>query len=270
MRRPWKATAIAVTGAVVLASGAYTVGTQTGGGAADASGSKPRFGPLRPGSPAPFDDLAKALGVSGNDLRAALEDYRKQRRGDHEGDFAAALARALGKPTSEVESALQRQKDAARSDFAKRIADALGKNVDDVQAALDKVGKDAKSNPRASFDDLARELGVSTDRLQQALHDAKPHRFAPDGRFSGLAKELGVTPAKLRDALRQVWKDQRPDFGARQKDLAQFLADRFHLSVDKVEKALDAARPARPEKGHWRGPGGGWGAGPPGGGRPGP
>jgi hypothetical protein len=255
MRRSWKATAIAVTGAAVLASGAYAIGTQTGGGSADASGNKPRFGP--PGGAgfrAPFDGLAKTLGVSESDLQAALEDYRKQRLDDHKGDFAAALAKALGKPTADVESALQQQEDSARANFAKQLADALGKNVDDVQAALDKVKKDGKGDPRSFFDDLAKELGVSTDRLEQALRDAKPHRFPAGGPFSGLAKALGVTQAQLRDALRQVWKDQRPDFDARQKDLAQFLADRFHLSVDKVEKALEAARPPRPDKGHWRGP----------------
>jgi hypothetical protein len=108
---------------------------------------------------------------------------------------------------------------------------------------------------------------VSTDRLERALRDARPHHFGPDRPFSGLAKALGVTQAQLRDALRTVWQDHRPDAGARDKELAQFLADRFHLSVDKVEQALQDARPPCPGKGHWRergpgpggpGPGGPW------------
>jgi hypothetical protein len=76
MRRSWKTIAIAVAGAAVLASGAYAIGTQTGGGSADASSTKPPYGPPGTGAGfrAPFDDLAKALGVSGDDLRNALED----------------------------------------------------------------------------------------------------------------------------------------------------------------------------------------------------
>jgi hypothetical protein len=271
MRRSWKTIAIAVLGAAVLASGAYAIGTQTGGGSADASGTKPPLGPPGTGAGfgAPLDDLAKALGVSGDDLRSALEDYRKQHVDQRKDDFAAALAKALGKSTADVEKALQHQKDTARDDFAKRLADALGKSESDVQAALDKVTQDDKSGPRSFFDDLAKELGVSTGRLESALRDARPHRFGPDRPFSGLAKALGVTQAQLRDALRKVWQGHRPDGGAREKELAQFLADRFHLSVDKVEKALQDARPPFHGKGHWHGPGpGGPGPGEPGPGGP--
>jgi transcriptional regulator with XRE-family HTH domain len=256
MRRSWKTVVIAVVGAAVLASGAYAIGTQTGGGSADASDSKPSFR-------APFDSLAKALGVSGDDLRNALEDFRKQHADQRKDDFAAALAKALGKSTADVEKALQDQKDKARDDFAKRLADALGKSESDVRSALDKVKMGDKTGPRSFFEDLAKELGVSTDRLEQALHDSRPRHFGSDGPFSGLAQSLGVSKEQLRDALRKLFQDHRPDGGARDKELAQFLADRFHLSVDKVEKALQDARPPFPGKGHWHGPRGHWrGAGP--------
>jgi hypothetical protein len=271
MRRSWKTFAIAVVGAAVLASGAYAIGTQTGGGSADASGStKPSYGPPGAGAGfrAPFDDLAKALGVGSDDLKAALEDFRKQHVDQRKDDFAAALAKALGKSTSDVEKALQDQKDKARDDFAKRLADSLGKSESEVQSALDKLKPDRGSGPRSFFDDLAKELGVSTDRLESALRDARPHRFGTERPFSGLAQALGVTQQQLRDALRTLWQDHRPDAGARDKELAQFLADRFHLSVDKVEKALQDARPPFPGKGHWRGPRGNWHG--PGPGGPGP
>jgi transcriptional regulator with XRE-family HTH domain len=270
MRRSWKTIAIAVVGAAVLASGAYAIGTQTGGGSADANGTKPSYGPPGTGAGfrAPFDNLAKALGVSQDDLRNALEDFRKQHVDQRKDDFAAALAKALGKSTADVEKALQDQKDKARDDFAKRLADSLGKSQSEVRSALDKVKMDDKSGPRSFFDDLAKELGVSTDRLERALRDARPHRFGPDRPFSGLAKALGVTETQLRDALQTLWRDHRPDVGAREKELAQFLADRFHLSVDKVEKALQDSRPPFPGKGHWRGPRGNWHG--PGPGGPGP
>jgi Clp amino terminal domain, pathogenicity island component len=270
MRRSWKTIAIAVVGAAALASGAYAIGTQTGGGSADANGTKPSYGPPGTGAGfrAPFDNLAKALGVSQDDLRNALEDFRKQHVDQRKDDFAAALAKALGKSTADVEKALQDQKDKARDDFAKRLADSLGKSQSEVRSALDKVKMDDKSGPRSFFDDLAKELGVSTDRLERALRDARPHRFGPDWPFSGLAKALGVTETQLRDALQTLWRDHRPDVGGREKELAQFLADRFHLSVDKVEKALQDSRPPFPGKGHWRGPRGNWHG--PGPGDPGP
>src|SRR6185295_14183636 len=116
MRRSWKTIAIAVIGAAVLASGAYAIGTQTGGGNADASGSNPSSGPPGTGAGfrADFDNLAKALGVKSDDLKSALEDFRKQHADQRKDDFAAALAKALGKSTSDVEKALQDQKDKAR------------------------------------------------------------------------------------------------------------------------------------------------------------
>src|SRR5215211_5610717 len=235
MRTPRRTTAIILTGAVVLASGAYAIGTQAGGGSADARDSRAGAPPFPPGEP--FD----------------------------------ALADALGKSTEEVEKALEQRHEAEQSAFAKRLAAALDLDPADVEAALEKVmdgaGRGGPQPPGDFIDDLVSELGVSTDRLEDALREVRPPgRHADCGGpgpvgpdVSGLAAALGVTPAELRSALRDMWNDRRSDRADDSGELAEFLAKRFNLSVDRVEKALDDTFPPPPEPGLRGGPGPGFG-----------
>jgi hypothetical protein len=206
MRTPRKSTALILTGAVVLASGAYAIGTQTGGGSADARDRESDPRRFTFGSGEPFGDLADALGVDEDELQGALEDFR----GRH----------------------LSEKRDA----FAASLADALGKSTDEVERALDSL-------PRR------RDEGcVGPGRPGPALRE--------------LASALDVTSDELRNAFRQVWEDRRTEHPDGKGDLAEFLADRFNLSADKVEQALDDALPSPPER-HFRG-GSGPGFGPPG------
>src|SRR4051812_1910762 len=106
-----KKTAVALSGALVLASGAYALGSQAGDGAAlagsttasSAQQSGRHFGP-GPGRPGgrgrELTDLAGRLGVSEAKLRAA--------RDDREGAVAKALAGALGLSTDKVQAALEK------------------------------------------------------------------------------------------------------------------------------------------------------------------
>jgi energy-converting hydrogenase A subunit M len=151
-------TAIALTGAVALASGAYALGTQTGDGAARAD--DPASGPALSvrGGPEPaveihmkdgpfgLDRLADRLGVDESDLQDALEDARPDlpERGAIKDDFAEQLANELGIDTKEVEDALERMRDRAEKEFeqqrdelVQRLADRLNLDVDDVEEALD-------------------------------------------------------------------------------------------------------------------------------------
>src|SRR4051794_41259354 len=83
-----KTTAAALAGAAVLATGAYAIGSQEGGGGADAATAGARgFGPYGPPPGAGFRGgpggprlpaLAQKLGVSEEKLRAALQDVRPQ------------------------------------------------------------------------------------------------------------------------------------------------------------------------------------------------
>jgi biotin operon repressor len=255
MIRGKQTTAVALVGAVALASGAYALGTQSDGSANAADkanspqpygyGGVPRPGGLRLQGIRPgFDQLADKLGVSEDDLRAALEDIRA----DHDelrDEFASELADALGIDQSKVTAALDKVRPdppdrparphlRAPTEIASALAKELGLSSDKVRSALEQQ--------RGGFHapgDLAKALGVSEDKLRAAfekvLGDFRPH---PPGRpgFGNLAKELGVTQAKLEAALEKI-RDAHKD------DLAQALADRLKIDVAKVKDALDDLGP---------------------------
>ncbi len=114
-----KKASAAFAGAVVLASGAYAVGSQSGDGSASANPDRQamRGGPSGAyGTPGNgqmrrefrrhrremLSGLAKQLGVKEADLRKALTEIRKERRDD----FAAKLAKKLGVSEAKVKEAL--------------------------------------------------------------------------------------------------------------------------------------------------------------------
>jgi hypothetical protein len=193
-------------GAVALASGAYAIGTQVGGGSAvaedSADGGPPSF------LAEPLNDLADRLGVDRDELREALEDYRRQHKPRLADEFAGDLADALGKPREEVER------------------------------ALEELREDAPPPGR-----LERHCGPGL--LGTDLRD--------------LARALDVTPAELRRALSEIRPDREIKRAGGPDELAEFLAERFDLSADRAEEALEDALPAPPEL-HFRGsPGPGFG-----------
>jgi hypothetical protein len=148
-------TAIALTGAIALASGAYALGSQAGDGTAGAAGDdddrdRPalvhsfRGGPI--GHAFGLDNLADRLGVEESALRDALRDVRPDLPDPPKapGDFAELLADELGIEQSRVEDALERvrerteeQFEQRRDDFAERLADRLNLDPDEVKDALD-------------------------------------------------------------------------------------------------------------------------------------
>jgi hypothetical protein len=142
-------TAIALTGAVALASGAYALGSQAGGGSAVAADPPDRPAleigrHIRGGPPFGLDRMADRLGVDESDLRDALRDLRSQPPDPPDpGDFAKDLADELGIAQDEVEAALERVHDKVeqrmeerRDELAKRLADRLNLDADDVEEAL--------------------------------------------------------------------------------------------------------------------------------------
>jgi hypothetical protein len=173
-----KRTAALAGGAAVLAFGAYTVGSQAGNGVAQSQGAgagapgfvvayggppggppPPPGGPpgrglrFRGGPPPDLAALAKQLGVKESDLRAALQKVRGSQQPPNPGDM--------------------------RDELATKLADKLNVDKADVQKALDEIQKEDEAEHQkrrdAFAEALAKELGISADKVKGALPDEPPH-----------------------------------------------------------------------------------------------
>jgi transcriptional regulator with XRE-family HTH domain len=263
---------------VVLSLGAYTLGTQAGGGGALASGSNAsasssssssgsaqsggkvvfdRGGPGHAGfrrGGAGLDDLATKLGVSRTALENALKAIRDektpaQRRTELTQAFATALGKTPDQVSSALDSVLPDKPDRARGDFAAALAKALGVDTAKVQAGLDKARQDFRNGSgngnrdrrglRGSIDtvvnDIASATGVDAAKVRSALQSLRPNR--PDRRDRGddirrkLATALGVTTAQLDAAFKKVATQARDQF-------ATELAQKLNVDSQKVKDAL--------------------------------
>ena len=261
-------TAAALAGALVLASGAYAIGSQSGDGAALAggtSGASPRSaGHGAPGRPSLRDrrralaDVAQRLGVSEAKLVAALEKLRDQRKTGYDelrAAFAKSLAAELGIPEARVQSALDKRagnrklrRDGRRGDlrdaFADELATKLGVTKAKVRAALD----DLRAGGRPDLAALATRLGVTEAKLRAALRGLRPGhgRGGPDRhgdrgeRLGALARDLGVSEAKLRAALERVRDDFKTQRAEVLDEYAADLAKELGISKAKVDDVIDA------------------------------
>jgi hypothetical protein len=212
MRTSKAAVAATLAGAVALASAAYGIGTQTGGGdaaARDETGPDggPRFGVVAN----PLGGLAKELGVDADELRDALADFHQQEEGEPRDAFAAALAKALGKPVDEVRAALDEVRPGEEEGpgcghhvSLRRLAAALDVTPGELRKALREMRAGADSAIERHRDDLvtflADRFGISKDKVEQALPEAPdrprfapggPHRFGPDGGPPRFGLEVG-------------------------------------------------------------------------------
>src|SRR3954451_561274 len=224
-----KKTAAALTGALVLASGAYALGSQTGDGSAlagqnaNASGRAGGYAPARRGRDHDLRGVAAKLGVTPAKLRAALQNLRADRKHDFgaaRDQFAAELAKALGISQDKVTAALDKRmgernlrRDGRRGNlrhaFATQLAAKLGVDAAKVRSALDDQHRGRPPGP-PDLSALATKLGVTEAKLRDALQSLRPRmgRPGPGGprpggpRVAALAKDLGVSQAKLRAALK--------------------------------------------------------------------
>ena len=90
---------IVVGGALAIASAAYGLGTQTGGGTAvaDNNADGERGGRMMMArAPCGFEGLADELGVDEAKLEAAMRDFREEHADAARAGFAEDLADALG------------------------------------------------------------------------------------------------------------------------------------------------------------------------------
>jgi transcriptional regulator with XRE-family HTH domain len=285
-----KKLATLLTTGVVLSSGAYALGSQTGDGgalASSAAGSssssagangtavstragRPGARGFRRGGGQGLDGLATKLGVTPATLQTALTAIRDEKTpAQRRAELAQALATALGKPvdqvTTAVNSVLPAKADRSHGtrgpggDFAAAIAKALGVDVAKVQAGLDKARQGFRAGPRdpnrntrrgdrldGLVNDIASATGVDAAKVRSALQglrpklgDRKDRRGARDDIRQRLATALNVTPAALDAAFQTVRTQQRDAF-------ATELAQKLNIDPQKVKDALpDFAGPGR-------------------------
>ena len=196
---------IVVGGALAVASVAYGLGTQAGDGTAVADSQNGERGARI---------ALDGVGLCG----------------------AGGLADKLEVDENKLEDALRdfrsSQGDAGRDEFAAALADALGISADKVRSAFEAL--------HAQREERFEDRGGRPDLGPPPPGGLRFH-FGPPLR--GLAKELGVTRSELRQALREVGEKAGDRAEEQRKELAEFLADRFNLDVDKVLEALPAGGP---------------------------
>ena len=206
------------------------------------------------GAPPGFSALATKLGVDADKLAQAMRDFHESQEADRRDEFTNKLAKALGISSDKVKSALDGLHQRSEDRFAGRLADALGVDADSVKAALEKL----KDNGPVRFGDfaqkLADDLNLDVSDVRAALIKVRPFHEERRGERHGhdaaplrqLATALGVSRADLRAAFRQLQRGAENGWEEHQKELAGFLADRFNLDVNKVSDALQAAAPQPP------------------------
>jgi len=261
-----KKTAAAFSGALVLASGAYALGSQTGDGTALAGGtptSSPRSaGPHGPG-PRDLSGIAAQLGVTEAKLRAALEDLRPDRgaaKDERKAELAKPLAAELGLDVAKVTAALEKfhgdrkvVRRERRGDRVQRFDEALaaklGVDAAKVRSAFDSLRPGNRGVDKPALADLAKQIGVSEAKLRAALADLRPgprrgghgmRRGGPGGppHVAALAKELGVTQAKLRAALQKVRGEAVKEHEAERDAFIAKLAAKLGISEAKIKDVI--------------------------------
>lgn len=189
-----------MAGAVALASAAYGVGTQAGGGTATAENGVPRDGAPPGGCERGLrffglGPLAEELGVDADELRQALDDFHEQNEGDRRDAFAAALADALGKSSEEVEAALDEVHpggDGMRHGHHAAPLRGLARALDVTRAELREALREVRTEAADAFTArhaalvafLADRLGLSEEKVEEAFPEPpalRPHRPGPPG-----------------------------------------------------------------------------------------
>ena len=255
---------IVVGGALAIASVGYGLGTQAGDGNAIADsatqdgGSQERhLGPgpaFERGAPPGFSALATKLGVDADKLAQAMRDFHESQEADRRDEFTNKLAKALGISSDKVKSALDGLHQRREDRFAGRLADALGVDADKVKAALEKLKDNGPVRVRRLRTEARRRAEPGRvrrarrpDQGPSVPRGAARRRHGDDAApLRQLATALGVSRADLRAAFRELRRGAENGWEEHQKELAEFLADRFNLDVNKVSEALQAAAPGPP------------------------
>jgi hypothetical protein len=169
-------TLILAASAVLLAFGAYALGSQSGNGNASAHGARFfGYGPPPGGPPAGrgfgfgrFDEaarLAQQLHLDVAKVRAALQAARQKA----DDTFLTELSSQLGVDRAQLESALHPELAAA--------AKALGVSVPALHDALETVRASHPATPDAFAQALAKALNIDVQKVKDAMASLRPRRF---------------------------------------------------------------------------------------------
>jgi hypothetical protein len=124
------------------------------------------------------------------------------------------------------------------------LAEELGVDADELEDAMRDFHEQEKGEVRDAFASaLAEALGKPADEVRAALDEVRPGEgmrpgCAPHVSLRRLAAALDVTRAELREALRESRPGVDVPFENLHEDLVTFLADRLGVSRERVEEAL--------------------------------
>jgi hypothetical protein len=239
------AVGIGVAGAAGTSTSTSATGaTTTGPAPAGTTGAAPTPpGPGRPGGgPGPRGDLlagvAKTLGVTTEKLRAALEAARPtkdERPGRDRGDLAAELAKALGVKTADVQEVLEANRPARPKNGARPA-----RPKDGTKPPAGRGGFGGPGGPGGGHGRHGGGPGGPGGRGGARFDDA--------ALVAALAKGLDVSEAKVKAALADLVAAREKEHEAREDERYAAIAKTLGLDAADVEKAFEAARPARPTK----------------------
>jgi hypothetical protein len=262
---------LALLGAVVLASGAFALGTQLGDGSAVAAEKDPsssssatpkRTKPGPPGGPGfrhgGLASLAGELGVEEDALEKALDELRDELPDVEPVDLAQALADGLNVDRDRAREALRDARpdlpdsfDEARDAVAAELARVLGVGEERARDALKQVDGRGPRDIHDAFADVAKALGVTEERLADALGEVDWPAIT--GLSKAIADELGVYADRVGQILRDAQKTQVQRLRQRHEQLVDGLARKLGVSAGKVRDAIG--------RGPWLGFGLGFGPG---------
>jgi hypothetical protein len=133
------------------------------------------------------------------------------------------------------------------------LAKALGVSPAKLQNALQTL-RPQRDHHAAVAAKIATALGVKTSVVQSALEGRRGFGHRGPGGGDDLVAALAKKTGKSQAAVRRALETARPDRGQRFDDFAAKLAKELGLSTAKVQKALESQRP--PGRPGFRGPGG--------------
>ena len=165
--------------------------------------------PAQPGAATELSDrLAQALGVSGDRMRQAMLETMCADMPQVSWDPMQAIAQQLGVSPEQVSAAFANPQTPGHTAVGLQVSDQDGSRS--VKLNLNGTRIDVDHIDTGQLNGPAQQLGVSPDRLAQAIRMAVPapaelpKQSSEDEIITRLAQNLGKSPDQVRAAITQV------------------------------------------------------------------